>query len=319
MLAAESTLGATGAGAAFDSPADAPAALAGIALHGSQLPRVLADGVAADLVEVRAVDALVDGVPRLQQLERLRARWPLSLHGLGLPIGGEGRLDEGGLARASAWVGRLDPILVGERLALRRLDGRGSGAAQAIAFDRPSLRRVIDQVDQLQHRLRRRVLLEPVRGPVGIGAAALDEDGFLGELVRRTGCAVRLDLAGARAIGGAGEPLALVDALPAGAVAAIDLGGTHRGADDAPRARDANEDRREFDETVWARYGRAIMRLGAVPTVIARGIDPCPLPLLEADAARARGMLAAHWMHAGVLPHAASVATRPAQRASAMA
>ena len=93
------------------------AALAGLGLKTSHVAQVLESGAAVDFFEVHAENYMVDGGPFLRHLERVRERWPLSIHGVGLSIGGDGPLDQAHLARLAALLKRYQPAWFSEHLA----------------------------------------------------------------------------------------------------------------------------------------------------------------------------------------------------------
>ena len=134
--------------------------------------------------------------PSITTWSRIRERYPLSLHGVGLSIGGE---DAAGRARTSTgwrrWSSAIEPAVVLRAPGLvqprRRLLQRPAAAAL-----RPRRRcsRVCDHIDQVQERLRRRMLLENPATYVEFAASTLTEAEFLREVVRRTGCGLLLDV-----------------------------------------------------------------------------------------------------------------------------
>jgi uncharacterized protein len=250
---------------------------------------------APDFLEVHAENYLVDGGPLLRQLEAVRARWPLSVHGVGLSIGGEGGLDSRHLERLATLVRRFEPRWFSEHLAWSSHGGHCFNDLLPLPYDGATLRRVCDHLDQLQARLQRRVLLENPSTYVEFAASTMDEGAFLCEVVRRTGCALLLDVNNAyvSAVNHGRDPWALIAALPADAVAEIHLAGF---AED----RDAAGDRLLIDshgspvaDAVWSLYRRTMERLGPRPTLIERDNDVPALSVLAAEASRARQLQAA--------------------------
>ena len=76
----------------------APAALparGGIGLKPEHYQYILDTRPAIGFFEVHAENYMVAGGPFHHYLERIRADTPLSIHGVGLSIGGDGPLDEG--------------------------------------------------------------------------------------------------------------------------------------------------------------------------------------------------------------------------------
>ena len=93
-------------------PMSAPApteVLAGIGLKSRHVAGLLAGEAEVDFLEVHAENFMGPGGPALRQLERLRARRPLSVHGVGLSIGSDEPLDVNHLGRLAAVVERFEP------------------------------------------------------------------------------------------------------------------------------------------------------------------------------------------------------------------
>jgi uncharacterized protein (UPF0276 family) len=272
------------------SPRDTAAApRAGIglkAMHVAELlDRASAGDPVADFVEVHAENYLVSGGPFLRHLEQVRARWPLSVHGVGLSIGGEAPLDSGHLDRLAALLRRFEPQWFSEHLAWSSHGGHWFNDLLPVPYDRPTLDRVCEHVDQVQHRLRRRLLLENPSTYLAFEASTMDEGAFLAEVVRRTGCALLLDVNNAHvsAVNHGRDPWDLIDALPPDAIGEIHLAGF---AEDV----DAAGARLLIDThgAVWALYRRTLARLGPVPTLIERDHDVPALSVLAREAATAR-------------------------------
>lgn len=276
-------------------------AMAGFGLKHVHAAGLLAAGTARamadrpDFLEVHAENYLVEGGPLLRQLEAVRACWPLSVHGVGLSIGGDGALDRSHLDRLAALVRRFEPRWFSEHLAWSSHGGRWFNDLLPLPYDGATLNRVCDHVDQLQERLQRRVLLENPSTYVEFAASTMDEGRFLAEVVQRTGCALLLDVNNAyvSAVNHGRDPWSLIAALPAAAVAQIHLAGF---AED----RDAAGDRLLIDhhgspvaDAVWALYRRTIEHLGPRPTLIERDNGVPALAVLAAEAAQARRLQAA--------------------------
>lgn len=271
-----------------------PACLAGIGLKMTHVPALLARGPAAFLggagfIEVHAENHMVEGGPMLRQLERVRADWPLSIHGVGLSIGGSGPLDADHLARLDHLLRRFEPRWFSEHLAWSSHGGHWFNDLLPLPYDRATLTRVCDHIDQAQTRLRRRLLLENPSTYLGHASATLDEACFLAEVVRRTGCGLLLDVNNAyvSGINQGLDPWALIEALPHAAVAEIHLAGFAEDRDAAGERLLIDHHGAAVDDAVWALYRRSIDALGPVPTLIERDNHLPPLAVLESEAQRA--------------------------------
>jgi len=271
-----------------------PGLLAGVGLKAAHVPALLERGPqrflgGAGFLEVHAENYMVDGGPMLRHLEQVRAQWPLSLHGVGLSIGGDGAPDRDHLDRLDHLLTRFEPRWFSEHLAWSSHGGHWFNDLLPLPYDPATLNRVCDHIDQVQQHLRRRLLLENPSTYLGYAGSTMDEASFLCEVVRRTGCGLLLDVNNAYVSGvnHGRDPWALIAALPAAAVAEIHLAGF---AED----RDAADDRllidhhgAAVDAAVWSLYERSIARLGPVPTLIERDNHLPALAVLEQEAQRA--------------------------------
>jgi hypothetical protein len=296
--------------------------MAGLGLKTGHVAQVLGRGAAVDFFEVHAENYMVDGGPFLRHLEQVRERWPLSIHGVGLSIGGDGALDRAHLARLAALLARYQPAWFSEHLAWSSHGGHWFNDLLPLPYDTATLQRVCDHVDEVQHRLRRRLLLENPSTYVEFASSTMDEAQFLNEVVRRTGCGLLLDVNNAyvNAVNHGGDAAAFIAALPHAAVGEIHLAGFAEDADAAGDRLLIDDHGSPVADAVWSLYEQALARLGPVPTLIERDNHVPALAVLEAEAARARTVLQRHAAaQAAVDPtrQATGSALRPATLAAA--
>lgn len=265
----------------------------GIGLKPQHVTKVLTEGAPLDFIEIHAENYMVAGGPFLRHLTEIRERFALSVHGVGLSIGGAGPLDLEHVDRLDRLLRRFEPRWFSEHLAWSSHGGRFYNDLLPVTYDRASLARVCRHVDEIQERLGRRLLLENPSTYVEFAASTLDEGTFLAEVVERTGCGLLLDVNNAyvSAVNHGRDPWDLIAALPPAAVGEIHLAGF---AED----HDAAGDRLLIDThgapvatTVWDLYRRALARLGPRPTLIERDQAVPPLETLVTEAADARSFL----------------------------
>lgn len=267
--------------------------LAGIGLKDDHALPLLDGAAAVDFLEVHAENLMIAGGPRLRRLERLRERLPLSIHGVGLSIGGEGPLDEAHLDALDALLRRFEPRWFSEHLAWSSHGGAFLADLLPLPYDEATLRRVCEHVDRVQTRLRRPMLLENPSSYVEFTASTMDEGAFIAEVVRRTGCGVLLDVNNAfvSGVNHGRDPWALIEALPAAAVGEIHLAGFAEDRDAAGDRLLIDHHGAPVDAAVWRLYERCIARFGPVPTLIERDNDVPALPVLAAEAGLARALM----------------------------
>ncbi|MFN3440002.1 MAG: DUF692 domain-containing protein [Acidovorax sp.] len=227
--------------------------------------------------EVHPENYLADGGPRLAWLEAIRGQHPVSLHGVSLSLAADAQPDEAHLARLAALARRIEPVLVSEHLAWSTW--RGPYRPDQLPFPRThaALTRIANNIARTQDALQRLIAIENPTHYLHIDGHDWAETDFLAELVRRTGCALLLDVNNVyiSANNLATCAQAYVDAFPLHAVAEIHLAGHH--ADPLHGNAlliDSHDD--AIAPAVWALYERVIERTGPVPTLIERDDNlPC--------------------------------------------
>lgn len=274
-----------------------PGALCGVGFKSAHLVEVLSARCRLDFVEVHAENYMVEGGPRLVELTRLRERLPLSIHGVGLGIGGQAALDTRHLDRLAALVRRFEPHWVSEHLAWSSHGGGYFNDLLPLPYDGATLARVCEHIDLVHERIGRRLLLENPSTYVEFAQSSFDEADFLAEVQRRTGCALLLDVNNLHVSSvnhGRDAPAQLqrlLDLLPAGVVREIHLAGHAEDHDGAGAPLLIDDHGSPVAQEVWALYRSAVERLGPVPTLIERDNDLPAFEALEAEALHARALM----------------------------
>jgi uncharacterized protein len=274
-------------------PAPLPAR-AGLGLKPQHFKDVLAQGPDIGFFEVHAENHMVAGGPLPHFLARIRERYPLSLHGVGLSIGGEAPLDEAHLQRLSDLIERCEPAVFSEHLAWSSHGGHFLNDLLPLPYDGDTLARVCGHIDQVQSRLRRQILLENPATYLAFASSTFSEADFLREVIRRTGCGLLLDLNNAH-VSCTNHGLdadAYIDALPLHAVGEVHLAGHAVDEDAAGAPLLIDHHGSPVDEAVWRLHERLIARLGPLPTLLERDNDVPSLATLLTEASRAERTLA---------------------------
>jgi uncharacterized protein (UPF0276 family) len=242
----------------------------GVGLKPRHVEDVLRGAPALGFFEVHAENYMVAGGPLHRQLTAVRERYPLSLHGVALGIGGEAPLEAAHLRRLRALVERYQPAAFSEHLAWSGHGGVFLNDLLPLPYDRTSLERVCAHVQQAQDQLGLRLLLENPSTYFEFEASTMSEAAFLGEVVRRTGCGLLLDLNNVHVscVNRADDAAAYLEALPLHAVGEIHLAGFARDTGDAGAPLLIDDHGSAVDAAVWELYESVSYRLGPLPTLI---------------------------------------------------
>lgn len=221
--------------------------------------------------EVHPENYYADGGPRVRCLDELRAVHPLSLHGVGLSLGGHERPDPEALERLRTLCARLEPALVSEHLAWSRGADYSVPDLLPVPRTREALDCVCRNVAIVQDRLERPIAIENPAHYLHMKLHEMDEIEFLAALVRRTGCGLLVDVnnvyVSAHNLGF--DAMAWLDAVPAAAVHEIHLAGHSVDPVLGPQLLIDSHDT-AIDAQVWSLYARLVARIGARPTLIER-------------------------------------------------
>jgi uncharacterized protein (UPF0276 family) len=282
-----------GCGASASSPIPAQA---GIGLRLPHHTDVLA-GAAKDLwLEVHPENygpyaAVTD------ELAWIRRDHPLSLHAVSLSLGSAGGLDQESLDALAALARRLEPGLISDHLSWSVAGGVGLPDLLPIPYTDEALKVVLRNIDRAQTVLGRRLLIENPSAGLKFAGSGRTEAQFLGELARRSGCGVLLDVnnvfVSARNL--AEDPqlqlCELLDQIPNGAIGEIHLAGHAERRLDGGGVLRIDDHGSPVRPEVWALYQQTIERLGATPTLIEWDTAIPSVDALLAEATTAQDIL----------------------------
>ncbi|ALQ01921.1 MULTISPECIES: MNIO family bufferin maturase [Pseudomonas] len=266
---------------------------AGLGLKSEHFREVLQTQPDLGFFEVHAENYMVAGGPLHHFLGRIREQYPLSLHGVGLSIGGEGPLDIAHLQRLAALIDRYQPQSFSEHLAWSSHGPVFLNDLLPLAYDEATLDRVCEHVDQVQSSLKRTLLLENPATYLAFEASTLDEPHFISEVIRRTGCGLLLDVNNVyvSCINHRRDPLAYLNALPLQATGEIHLAGFAEDTDSLGERLLIDDHGAPIDNAVWQLYLKVLAQTGPVATLIERDNHIPPWEVLLAEARQADQLL----------------------------
>jgi uncharacterized protein (UPF0276 family) len=265
------------------------AAGVGIGLRAPHYARVLEERPALGFVEVHSENFYAEGGAALGWLERFRAAYPLSLHGVGLSLGSADALDARHLEKLARLADRFEPALVSEHLCWSSIAGRHANDLLPLPFTDEALDHLVARVEAVQERLRRAILVENVSSYLTFAHSTIPEWEFVAEVARRSGCGVLLDVNNIwiNACNHGFDAARYLEAIDPRTVGEIHLAGFDR---IGGRLVDTHGTR--VADEVWALYRAAIARFGERPTLIEWDTDIPGLDVLLDEARKARSILA---------------------------
>ncbi|WP_035825470.1 MNIO family bufferin maturase [Janthinobacterium sp. RA13] len=266
-------------------------ALAGVGLRAAHYRDFLARRPKVGWLEVHTENYLQPSGWDNHVLQALRQDYPISLHGVGLGLGSARGFSEAHLQRVRAVVERIEPALVSEHLSWGAVAQQQLNDLLPLALNGAALDLLCARVGRVQDVLKRPILLENVSTCLRFADDAMSEAQFLAELARRSGCGLLLDINNlyVNQCNHGEDALAAMQSIAPGSVGELHLGGhlltphaviDHHGAAVA--------------DPVWDLYAAALLRFGAMPTLVEWDTDLPALDVLLGEADKAQAMLARH-------------------------
>jgi len=272
----------------------------GIGLRQPHYHAMLREPPRLGFVEVHSENFFADGGAALAVLHSAREHWPISLHGVGLSLGSAAGLEDWHLDRLAQLVRRIEPVRISDHACFARAPRR-AGAALVhandllpVAFTDAALDIMVANVQRVQDRLQRSILVENLSAYLHWADDAIAEPEFFNRLARRSGCGLLLDLnnlvvnALNDGVDEVTSACAWVDAIDPASVGEIHLAGYHDAGDIV-----IDDHGSRVRGNVWQVYRHALRRLGPRPTLIEWDTALPDLAVLLDEAALAARQLAA--------------------------
>ena len=273
----------------FDRLPNAP----GVGYKPQHFKAILDDPGPVTWIEVHAENYMGDGGRPLAQLRALTEKFALSVHGVGLSIGGEGPLDKDHLARLKKLCDWSQPASFSEHLAWSTHGSEFLNDLLPLPYTQTTLNHVAHHIDQVQDALGRQMLLENPSSYLVFAESDLSETDFLAELTNRTGCGLLLDVNNVfiSSTNLGVSPQAYIDAYPTDRVGELHVGGHDEDADDdgAPLLIDSHG--KPVVDPVWDLLAYTLAQTGPKPVLVEWDNDVPEWPVLREEAARAAEVL----------------------------
>jgi uncharacterized protein (UPF0276 family) len=276
----------------FDLASSLPP-LPGVGYKPQHYAEIIEDPAPVGWLEVHAENYMGDGGRPIAQLRALANKFPISVHGVGLSIGGEGRLDPNHLTRLKHLVDWLNPASFSEHLAWSTHDSHFLNDLLPLPYTDATLTRVTDHIDEVQEVLGRKMLLENPSSYLAFAESTWSETDFLREVARRTGCGLLLDVNNVfvSATNLEYSPQSYIDDYPLELVGEIHLAGHDEDHDDHGKPLLIDSHGREVVEPVWALLDYTLARSGPKPLLVEWDTDVPEWPVLADEARRADAAL----------------------------
>ena len=263
----------------------------GLGLRPRHYNSFLAQPQAVDWLEVISENYMVQGGKPLAMLDRIRADYPIAMHGVSMSIGSVSPLDHGYLQRLKALADRVQPMWVSDHLCWTGVHGTNLHDLFPLPYTEEALRHVAARVREVQETLGRRLVLENVSSYIDYASSEMSEWAFLTALAEEADCLLLLDVNNIYVSGmnHGFDPRDFIDGVPAHRIQQIHVAGHSNLGDVIIDTHDA-----PVPDEVFDLYAYACRRFGPVSTMIERDDSIPPLEDLIVELDRVRAVAARH-------------------------
>ncbi len=259
----------------------------GLGLRKQHYETILSEAPAVDWLEIITENYLVPGGKPLDYLDRIRARYPMVMHGVSLSIGGTDPLDWAYLREVQALARRIEPAWISDHLCWTGVSSVNLHDLLPLPYTEETIQHVASRIAEVQDFLERRLLIENVSSYLTYGVSQMSEWEFLSAVAEEGDCLILLDINNiyVSAFNHEFDPYTYLANIPLARVQQFHLSG-HRDLGDY---RIDTHDEPIIDP-VWELHEAAVRRFGAVSTMIERDDHIPPLAELMAELEQARGI-----------------------------
>ncbi|KJE37086.1 hypothetical protein UF64_01840 [Thalassospira sp. HJ] len=261
---------------------------AGVGFKAEHAQDIFGKAPAVGWFEVHPENYMVAGGPRLAMLEDLSAQYPISMHGVGLSLGGGEPLNKSHLADLKRLVDRFNPAMVSEHIAWSAHEGLYMADLLPTPMTHTSLAQLVDAINTVQDYIGLRILIENPTSYVPLPQNSIPELEFISEAAERSGCGLLIDVnnvyISAHNLGF--DANAFIDAVPGDLVGEIHLAGHEEDFNPEDNVL-IDTHSRPVADPVWDLFDRLMARIGRKPTLIEWDNDVPGWDVLAREAALA--------------------------------
>ena len=238
-------------------------------------------------LEVISENFMVDGGKPLAVLDRIRANYPMTMHGVSMSIGSIDGLDKNYLDKLKALERRIEPMWVSDHLCWTGVHGKNLHDLLPLPYTEEALQVIARNVTQAQDVLQRPLVLENVSSYVEFDTSEMTEWEFLSEVCQATGCYLLLDINNiyVSAFNHGYSATDFIQGVPAERIMQFHLAGHQDNGDHLIDTHD-----HAVCDGVWNLYQQALVQFGPIPTMIEWDDKIPPLPELLSELDKARGI-----------------------------
>lgn len=263
---------------------------AGISLKPQHYDELLDEKYSTGWLEIHPENYMGRGGAPHAYLRKIREKYNLSMHGVGMSIGSSSGLDSKHLSRLKELVDHYQPDQISEHLSWSHWNSIFLNDLLPLPYTEESLIIVCDNIDKVQSVLGRTILVENPSTYIDFKNSDFSEPDFFRAVTKRSGCGVLLDINNVfvSAYNNGFDPYLYLDNFPENSVDEIHLAGhSLKPLTETSKIR-IDDHGSEVKDEVWELFRYFLTREGrSIPTLIEWDTDVPSLEVLLQEASKA--------------------------------
>lgn len=239
----------------------------GLGLRPVYYDEILSSRPPVDWFEIISENYMLAGGRPLSMLERVRAQYPIAMHGVSMSLASTDPLDLDYLRRLADLAARMEPAWISDHVAWTGVHGFTCHDLLPIPFTQEALDHVVARISRVQDFLKRQIAVENASTYVSFAGSEMEEWEFVREMAERADCLLLVDVNNIFVSGfnHGFEPRTYLDAIPAERVVQFHMAGH---TDNGTHRVDTHD--QPICDDVWELFAYARRRFGNVSAMIER-------------------------------------------------
>jgi uncharacterized protein len=257
----------------------------GLGLRTEHYNAILETKPKVDWFEALSENYMIPGGKPLNFLDKIRADYPMVMHGVSLSIGSTAEVDKDYLRDLKKLADRIQPAWISDHLCWTGVHGQNMHDLLPLPYTIETAKHVAERIKIVQDYLGRQILLENVSSYASYIDSSMTEWEFITEIAEAADCLLLLDVNNiyVSSYNHQFDAKAFIDGVPAKRIQQIHLAGHNNHGDYIIDTHDA-----PVIDPVWTLYEYAIAHFGQISTMIERDDKIPELGVLVEELAIAR-------------------------------
>ncbi len=239
----------------------------GLGLRTEHYKAILETKPKVDWFEALSENYMISGGKPLDYLDKIRAEYPVVMHGVSLSIGSTAEIDKNYLRDLKKLADRIQPVWISDHLCWTGVHGQNMHDLLPLPYTEETAKHVAERVKIVQDYLGRQILLENVSSYASYIDSNMTEWEFITQISEQANCLLLLDVNNiyVSSYNHQFDAKAFIDGVPKQRIQQIHLAGHSNHGDYIIDTHDA-----PVIDPVWDLYEYAIARFGQISTMIER-------------------------------------------------